>query len=151
MVRAARIAQALGLEQMLKDTQALHVASTRRAMQDALLEMKKNGIPESVISDIDATVMRFGDDASLAWDPKEAARIYATGLVGTLSEKELIAAERLYQTETGKKSYLAVANSQARMLEYISSKQSEAMNEKMGALFAKVREAAKRARNATTN
>jgi len=151
MVRAARIAQALGLEQVLKDTQALHVASTRRAMQDVLLELKKNGIPESVISDLNATVMQFGDDASLAWDPKEAARIYATGLVGILSEKELIAAERLYQTETGKKSYLAVANSQARMIEYISSKQNDAMKEKMGALLAKIREVASRTQKSATN
>lgn len=151
MERATRIAQALGLEQLLKDTQMQQMASTRQSMQDMLLELKKIGISEKVISEVSATALQFSDETALAWDPKEAARIYATGLVGTLSEDELIATERHYQTETGKKSYTALANSQARMTDYIVAKQTEAMKERTGALLAKVREAAIRSRNAATN
>lgn len=150
MVRATRIAQALGLEQLLRETQLQNVAATRQSMLDLLEELKKNGYPAKIIADVRVDALEFADDAVRSWDPKEAARIYANGLVQSLSEDELVATERHYQTETGKKSYEALSNSQARMIDYINAKQNEAMKAKMSALISKVRDAAIRSQNSAT-
>lgn len=146
IARAERLSQLLGLDQILKGAQMAGVESTKLQMKSMLLELEKTGIPASVIARIGDGAEQVVVKMAQAWDPKEAAKIYALGLVELLTDKGLAAAELYYQTTDGQNSYTAIFNSQARVLEYTTSKSNAVLQAEMGIFLQKVKDAAIKAR-----
>lgn len=149
LTKAERIAAALGVETTLKNAQASSAEATRQQMTAMLGELKKQGLPEEYVNKLAASADRMVMQAVQSWDTHEAARIYSTGLVDSLSEKELAEAEAYYKSAKGQKSHAAVSASEKQMFAYINAKMTESMQAGMAAFMEDARKAASESQQAT--
>jgi hypothetical protein len=124
---AEKIAQSLGLEQLLLDRKERSIKTAQMQTQLTMRELGKAGLPTDAIARLTPLMEQMVDKVAMSWDPKEAAMIYANGLSELLTPQELSEAERYYGTKDGKKSFSAVRVSIERVDEYISSHANSVM------------------------
>lgn len=147
--RAGRIARALGIEQLLIETQAATLAGTKLQVSELISGLKKSGIPDDYLNEMGLKIEQMYVKASAAWDPKEASRIYAEGLLDVLSDQELAEAEHYVDSPEGKKIYRAIADSEANMINYVQSKTNAVIQAEMGKFVEDMKAAARRSKQAT--
>ena len=143
-MRAERIARALGIEQLLIETQAASLAAAKGQVSELVSGLKKSGIPEDYLNEMRSKIEQMYVKASAAWDPKEAGRIYAEGLLDVLSDEELAEAEHYVESPEGKKIYRAIADSEANMIDYVQSRTNAVVHAEMGRFIEDMRVAARR-------
>lgn len=124
---AERIAQSLGLEQLLTYKREQGIKSARMEMQTALDELSKAGIPKETITRLTPLMDRMVDKVIKSWDAKEAAMIYADGLTQVLTPQQLSEAEHYYKTKDGKNAFLALQASLEKVNDYIRSRENAAL------------------------
>jgi hypothetical protein len=147
--RVDRIARALGIEQLLAETQAASLAATKGQVSELMSSLKESGIPDDYLYEMRSKIEQMYAKALGAWDPKEASRIYAEGLLDVLSDEELAEAEHYVQSPEGKKIYRAIADSEANMVNYVQSKTNAVVQAEMGKFIEDMKTAARRSKQAT--
>lgn len=140
--KAERIAQVLGLEELLADAQRANAQSIREQVQIVMQEFRRNGMKESLLREYEKAADQMAAKVNAAWDPKQATRIYSEGLLESLSDQELNEAEQYFSSPEGQKAYAAVSSSQAKMTEYINSRTNAVMQEEFAKFMEQVRQAA---------
>ncbi|MEK8024862.1 hypothetical protein [Pseudaquabacterium rugosum] len=143
-VRVERIARALGFEQYLTDIQAAHLASIKGQTSDLFLSLKNMGLPDDYLKAMEFKSEQIFLKATKAWDPKEASRIYAEGLLDILSDEDLVEAEKFVQSPEGKRIHRAIANSEANMVSYIQAKMDGVLKVEFDALLQEMKASAQR-------
>ncbi len=135
-----RISKVFGLEQLLKEAQIAQAAANREQLNDVLLELGKQGVPKDVLEEMRPLVDGLLQKVSNAWDAREASRIYAAGLTGLLTEKELVETERYYQTPVGSKSVNAISQANAKVQAYVIQQTNASMKVEMAKLLTLMKE-----------
>jgi hypothetical protein len=144
MQKAARIGKALGIEAALKSAQLESAKQAKQQILSILEELRKNDVPEAILKLYSDQADTIAERIRTAWAPEVASRLYADGLVELLSDSELVAAERYYASDIGKRTYAAIETSSRNMLDYITQRTNEATKAELAQLILRVREAIKR-------
>lgn len=141
-----RISKAFGLERLLKEAQIAQAAANREQMDDVVAELRKQGVPKEVMNEMGPLIDELLKKVSNAWDPKEASRIYAAGLTGILTEKELAETEQYYQSPTGNKAFNAISQANAKMQAYVNQQTNASMKVEMARILTMLKEIAEKKR-----
>lgn len=139
--RAERVARVTGLEEMLSEGQSADVKNAKAQAIVILDQFKRVGIPDAVVNQLAPRIEEFLRKVSEAWDPKVAARIYAEGLSSSLSDAELDEAERYYSSPEGKRAYSAIAESQQKTQQYMTTKSNQVMQTELAGFLEAVKQA----------
>ncbi len=141
MRKAERIARVLDIEAQLGEVQQANAEAIKVQMQIVLQEFRRSGAKEELLGTLEELGNQMMGRIDLAWDPKEASRIYAQGLVDVLSDSELDEAEKYFSSPEGKRANSAVSRSYAKMMEYINNRYNTVAQEEFGGFMKQARKA----------
>jgi len=141
MRKAERIARVLDIEAQLGEVQQANAEAIKVQMQIVLQEFRRSGAKEELLGTLEELGNQMMGRINLAWDPKEASRIYTQGLVDVLSDSELDEAEKYFSSPEGKRANSAVSRSYAKMMEYINNRYNTVAQEEFGGFMKQARKA----------
>lgn len=139
--KAERLARATGLEELLIAAQEKSTASASASVEGMLAQLKRSGIPEEVITSIAPRVQEMMVKVTKSWNPVVASQLYAENLSASLSERELEDAEAYYRSVEGKKTLVALKDSQTKVQSYIETQTNKVLQAELGAFMQAMKEA----------
>ena len=142
--KAERSSKAIGLSDLLVETQAENIRAIKEQAGSVFIQLKQVGMSEETFAELVSAFERMIELAARSWDPHVAARIFAEGLVDELTDQELAKAERYYSSPAGEKANRALMNSRQKMLQYIQEQTTKVMEPEMAKFFKEVQRLAKR-------
>jgi len=145
---AKELSEVLGFQSMFDSLKAQTDRSVDQQIAQMMRQIRKDlaGVPNEFFEDMDVAANEYKAKILNAWNPQEAANVYAGALAELLPPEGLRKAIEHYRTPEGQKELTAINQAASRLNAYISNNIQQASAAGLQEFIAKVRAGAIRAK-----